>query len=287
MSTLEAVTAPENLRAAAPRLDARFSVEEIAALDPPAVAELVAEAVEALDEVAAALRADGMAMLEAMPVSSDVTLALTCRYLGELVPAKERPVAYIDHVRPASAPDGPQPHSRRRTALPPHTDQSARANPPDYLALACVANESDAGGESVLVPIEPIARHLRSVDARAHHLLQDAEFPIFNVPRRDFAVTAPLLRLREGRHEIRFRDEAIRAGLREMNRSSEEHVAAFERLSAQIHDERWWLVHRLRPGEMLLFDNKRILHGRTAIHGDSLRDLKRLNGTYRSPQWTR
>jgi alpha-ketoglutarate-dependent taurine dioxygenase len=288
------VADPEQLRRAAERLGERHSVAEIADLNRAGVRNLLASAhpeiIDLLDSALGELRRDGMALLASMPTTSDEMLALMCQYVGELEAVGERPVSYVEHITPSTVVDiDRRPHSQRRTALMPHTDQSARGNPPDYLVLACVANDADAGGESVLVPVEPIATHLSSADPDCYRLLQDPVFPIFNVPRRDFAVTAPLLRLREpdrsdeppGRHhQLRFRDEAIRAGLEVMNRPGDGHVAAFETFSSEIHAERRWLVHRLVPGDVLFVDNKRVLHGRKAITGDAERDLIRLTGRY-------
>ncbi|RBQ20661.1 hypothetical protein DP939_06130 [Spongiactinospora rosea] len=286
---LTVVRAPEGLRAAAQAVENGHSVAGVAAMSRDDTGDVLREvcpdAVGALASVSKALSDDGLALLQGVPTDSDVLLALMCQFVGGLVAATERPVRYIDHVTPSDATDPRQrPHSQRRTALMPHTDQSARGEPPHYLVLACVANDAETGGESVLVRIEPIAQWLAASDPRSYDLLQEPEFPIFNVPKRDFAITAPLLTVEERdgtrRHALRFRDEAVRAGMREMNRPSDAHVAAFERLSSEIHDERWWSVHRLVPGEVLFLDNRRVLHGRKAILGERHRDLKRLNGRY-------
>lgn len=245
-----------------------------------------------LDEVVARLRRDTVVLLTEAPVHADDALMAMCHYVGALVPAIERPIAYLDHVTPGRADfeDGKEaPLSQQRNSLMPHTDQSARSNPPDYLALACVQNDTENSGESILVPIEPIAQHLRDSAPRAYDLLQDAVYPIFNVPKNDWASTGPLLRLRRGKshdgkeieyHEVRFRDRGVRAGFQTMTTPPSPYVESFEMLSQHIHDENRWIVHKLLPGEMVFFDNARVLHGRKAIAGHAERDLKRLNGNY-------
>ncbi len=43
----------------------------------------------------------------------------------------------------------------------------------------------------------------------------------------------------------------------------------------RIRDPRYRIEHRMRPGEMVMFDNRRILHGREAFSASgSERDLR-------------
>lgn len=251
----------------------------------PALAEVMASVATELGET-------GTCLLRGLPEVTDAVLVLMASAIGELVPAAaSRPRRYVEDIVPVDEVAlAERPHSQRRTALPPHTDQSARETPPDFLALACVANEPDRGGESVLVPAGPVVEQLRATVPDVVELLQDPVFPLFNVPKRDFAITAPLVWVEGealtgesgGTVRTRFRDEAVRAGLVELRRPSDAHVAAFESLAAAYHDETWWVELCLEPGDALFFDNTRVLHGRREVSGGHRRHLKRVSGRYRN-----
>jgi hypothetical protein len=269
------------------------TVEQVARMPVAQRAALLAGTGGELDAMAAsvarALDQVGACLVRGVPTTDDTVLALLATGLGELVPTTERPVGYLEDVAPVDETEAStRPHSQRRSALMPHTDQSARGTPPDFLVLACVANECDRGGESILVFAQPVVDHLGDTEPDAVDLLQDPVFPLFNVPKRDFAVTAPLLWFDDERRapgaavvRTRFRDEAVRAGFEVMHRPSAAHVAAFEALAQRYHDETRWVLCRLDPGDVLVVDNTRVLHGRTELRGGQRRHLRRLNGRYR------
>src|SRR5688572_19989087 len=82
-----------------------------------------------LDQVAAsvalALDQVGACLVRRVPTTDDGVLALMATGLGELVPAAERPVVYLEDIAPVDVAEGStRPHSQRRSALMPHTDQS-------------------------------------------------------------------------------------------------------------------------------------------------------------------
>lgn len=57
-----------------------------------------------------------------------------------------------------------------------------------------------------------------------------------------------------------------------------EFYAAFKKFSALVSDERMMVEHRLRPGECVIFANRRVLHGRRSF--DSTSGKRWLKGTY-------
>lgn len=147
-----------------------------------------------------------------------------------------------------------------------HTDQPFLDTPPRYQLLQAI-RAADRGGESLLADGEAAFRYLASIDAAAAELLLAT--PVrFHRKQRAFEreVIAPIV---------------TRDGDRIQVRSSYFTVApyrvAFERMTAwyRAHDQfvrllrdpRHHFQFALRAGDLLIYDNRRMLHGRTAFSG--------------------
>ena len=146
-----------------------------------------------------------------------------------------------------------------------HTDQPFLDHPPRYQLLQSV-RVAEAGGDSLIADARAAYRYLASIDAEAAELLRTVEIT-FHRKQRAF--------------ERVVRSPLIVDGDRFMIRSSyftmAPHRLPFERMEAwyRAYDRFVRLVrhprHRfqlaLRPGEILVYDNHRMLHGRTAFRG--------------------
>jgi len=162
-------------------------------------------------------------------------------------------------------------------ALKPHTDEPYRASPPGILLFHCIANDQTGAGSSTFVDGFEIAERLRAHDPGGfdalcnnsqsfrRHFADDvdliAEFPILSVDefgnlcglRINDRVAAPAMIAPE-QVEIYYR------GLHYLLQQSEDPAL---------------IMHlTLSPGDIAIFDNHRVLHGRTDLTVDGQRWLQ-------------
>ena len=151
--------------------------------------------------------------------------------------------------------------------LGPHTDTCWRSSLSGLIFLHCLAAQA-AGGETLLVDGFAVAEALRGRHPEAFDLL--ARVPI------DFAASVNngdewrargrVINLdEEGRIDgIRYNENSIQAPdpPAALVGPLFEALARFEE---ELYDPRRWLKLRLRPGDLLVIDNHRVLHGRTAF----------------------
>lgn len=147
-----------------------------------------------------------------------------------------------------------------------HTDQPFLDAPPRYQLLHGI-RAADRGGETLLADGDAAFRYLASLDANAAELLSAT--PVrFHRKQRAFEreVTAPIISIRAGRVHVRSSYFTVAP-----------HRLPFERLTAwyRAHDQfvrilrdpRHHFHFAIRAGDVLIYDNRRMLHGRTAFSG--------------------
>lgn len=162
-------------------------------------------------------------------------------------------------------------------ALKPHTDEPYRASPPGILLFHCIANDQTGAGSSTFVDGFEIAERLRAHDLAGfdalcnnsqsfrRHFAGDvdliAEFPIISVDefgnlcgvRINDRVAAPTM-IAPDQVEVYYR------GLHYLLQQSEDPAL---------------IMHlTLTPGDIAIFDNHRVLHGRTDLTVDGQRWLQ-------------
>ena len=218
------------------------------------------------------LREFGVAVLHGTPRQPQSVLALA----GLIGPA--RATNFGEHFDVVSK---PEPNSNAYTALglPCHTDLPNWERPPDYQLLHCLQNGAD-GGDSILVDGFRAANALRQREPAAYRLL--TRFPIdfrFQDHESDIRFRAPSIGLDEAGAvaEVRFNFavmDAIDAPPERMGAL----CRALRAFAAVIRDPALECRYRLSPGELLVFDNRRVLHGRAAF--DPSTGLRHLQGCY-------
>jgi len=157
-------------------------------------------------------------------------------------------------------------------AITPHTDGTYMMDAPGLMLFHCVQFEG-SGGENVFVDGFRVAEILKQTNPKAFELLSTvavpgqylgdgvhlrARRPVFRL--NDAGRLAQISYNNHDRAPFRLPDEEMAAFY--------EALRAFNRL---IEDPENQLKRRLLPGELLLFDNWRVLHGREAYEGK--RDL--------------
>ena len=175
----------------------------------------------------------------------------------------------------------PQPNNAAYTAvaLEPHVDLPNWQRPPDFQLLYCLTNDAE-GGESTLVDGLAVANALRESDPAAYRLL--TEVPIdfrFQDEGADIACRAPVIGCDEAGDPaiLRF-NNWIRDTLRVPPDRVEPFYRAYRQLWSLLRDPAYLLRFTLQPGEMIAFDNLRVLHGRAAF--DPNTGHRHLQGAY-------
>jgi alpha-ketoglutarate-dependent taurine dioxygenase len=163
-------------------------------------------------------------------------------------------------------PSGEVIYSTTCADIPCHTDGVNRPAPYDLALLHCIRQDA-SGGETVLVQLDELIERL---PPDVMGLLREQGYP--------FAFgTAPIIAgdgdevwIRYNAQEMAFYSETGGASL------SPQHRHALAKLEAALSEPTAQEKFRLSPGECLLIDNKRVLHGRSACSKGGHRLLKRV-----------
>lgn len=164
-------------------------------------------------------------------------------------------------------------------ALPLHTDLPNQEVPPGYQFLHCLANEA-AGGGSLFADGFAMAEDLRQDDPDAFELLCDVPIPFrFSDNDADIRVHRPVITLGTAGQVIEIRYNAHLAGIFDMPvEIMPAYYRAYRAYMAKTRDPKYRINVRLNAGEMAVFDNRRILHGRDAF--DPSTGFRYLHGCY-------
>lgn len=164
-------------------------------------------------------------------------------------------------------------------ALPLHTDLPNQEVPPGYQFLHCLANEATGGG-SVFADGFAMAEDLRKDDPDAFRLLCEVPIPFrFHDGEADIRVHEPVITLDRSGAVIEIRYNAHLAGIFDMPAEiMADYYRAYRAYMARTRDPAYHLTLKLKAGEMVVFDNRRVLHGRDAF--DPSTGFRHLHGCY-------
>ncbi len=175
----------------------------------------------------------------------------------------------------------PNPNNLAYTAdaLPLHTDLPNQELPPGFQFLHCLANEA-AGGGSVFADGVAIAEDLRAADPDAFALLSTVSIPFrFHDDDCDIRRRQTVIRLDETGAVSEVCYNAHIAGIFDMAPEVlGPYYRAYRRFMAATRDPRYPVELKLSAGEMVVFDNRRVLHGRAAF--DPSTGYRHLLGCY-------
>lgn len=150
--------------------------------------------------------------------------------------------------------------SRTHRAMPLHTDSSYEVRPHDLIAFQMVRSDSD-GGETVLAPVD------EAIVLLGEETLTTLRRPIFPFGKINRAV----LDGRDQETRIRYYRRQILPGLDPLRHKSMVCTKAMDSLDRALASvgERYRL--RLGAGDVLILNNHKVLHGRTALPVSSAR----------------
>ena len=159
--------------------------------------------------------------------------------------------------------------------LGPHSDLPTREIPPGFQFLHCLINEAD-GGESTLTDGAALVEALERDHREAFELLSTRHWIFFNRgPGIDHRWSAPIIDYLPGCDTPTIRAfypvRAFPAMANEDVSRSYDALRLFHRMADQPEFE---LKFRLTAGDIMCFDNRRVLHGRDAFTGSGKRHLQ-------------
>ncbi len=163
--------------------------------------------------------------------------------------------------------------------LGPHTDLPTREAPPGFQMLHCVIN-STSGGYSEMADGLAVANRLRAMDPDAHDILTTRRWIFFNRGAEiDHRWSGPLIDHGVPGSPLTFRAfYPVRAFPDMPADDVPKAYAAMRQFSHIAASPEFQVASRFEPGDVVMFDNRRVLHGRGAY--DPSAGSRHLRGCY-------
>ena len=239
---------------------------------PRARASEVLEDDGALARWLRAAKATGLSIVEGLADDPEAGLAVA-RRVGFL---RETNFGVTFEVR-----SKPNPNNLAYTAdaLPLHTDLPNQELPPGWQFLHCLRNEAEGGG-SVFADGLALAEDLAGRDPEAFELLSTVAIPFrFHDAGCDIRRRQKVITLDDaGRFSEICWNAHIADVLDLAPEVMERYYRAYRAFMAMTRDPAYRIELKLAPGEMVVFDNRRVLHGRAAF--DPSTGARHLVGCY-------
>ena len=165
----------------------------------------------------------------------------------------------------------PNPNDLAYTSLPlaPHTDNPYRKPVPCIQLLQCIENEV-GGGLSTLVDGLAVTEELKKEHPSFFQILTEIkvrfQFVDDNVVLEDWA---EMIQLDENKRlkQVRFSPRLDFVPLMDKEKL-ELYYAARNKISEMYNSEKFRIEFKLKPGDLLMMDNYRLLHGRTEYNAN-------------------
>ncbi|GAA6182127.1 TauD/TfdA family dioxygenase [Shimia sp. NS0008-38b] len=164
-------------------------------------------------------------------------------------------------------------------ALPLHTDLTNQELPPGFQFLHCLANEAE-GGESLFCDGYAVAEDLKRNDPDAFAALCDISIPFrFHDKETDIRCRKRVITCNDNGDVIEICFNAHLADFLDIApQDMPRYYRAYQTFMAMTRDPHYILRLKLKAGEMVVFDNRRVLHGRSAFDPNTGR--RHLHGCY-------
>ena len=155
----------------------------------------------------------------------------------------------------------------------PHTDGSYLPTPPPLVALQCEV-PARVGGETIIIQAEALHQYLTEVDPEGLGRMYSPS--AITIHRQERNYSYPIFRTVEG-GRVRT---AFKPDQDEPSFSTIPHPqirATVERMQAFLQDPNHQLRFKLQPDQILILDNLRVFHGRTALGSPEQHPARKLN----------
>lgn len=213
----------------------------------------------------------GLTIIQDMPSEETATTAIAQR-VGHL---RESNFGVTFNVR-----SKPNPNNAAYTAdaLPLHTDLPNQETPPGYQFLHCLQNES-TGGESTYVDGLRVAEYMQEHNPKAFELLSSVKIPFrFHDETHDIREHRPVISVIDG-HIDEIKYNAHLAATFDMPADvMYDYYVAYREFMGALNKPEFMINYRMKAGDMVVFDNRRVLHGRQVF--DPNTGARHLHGCY-------
>jgi gamma-butyrobetaine dioxygenase len=202
---------------------------------------------------------DGIAFLSEVPREDPAILAAMA-HIGRVA---ETNYGLVFDVKAVSQPEN---LAYSDVGLGLHTDNPYREPVPGYQALHTLLAAPD-GGDSLFADGFALAEHLRRIDVDAFATLTRTVVPFrYRSRSADLYAERPLIALdcAGAIAAVHYNSRSI-APLRLPMAECSGFYRAYRRFAGVLREPRFQLATRLGNGELVVFDNQRILHGRTGF----------------------
>ncbi len=158
-----------------------------------------------------------------------------------------------------------------------HSDDPFRYSPSGISILHCRRAAEGGGGRSIIVDGFRVAEDLRAEQPASFELLATVAIPY--IRRRtesvdqgedvDMVAYGPVLSVADGElMGVRFHERST--GVFDLPADIvDDYYLAFRAFAEKVRDPAYQFDHRLADGEAFVFDNQRVLHGRTGYESDT------------------
>ena len=164
-------------------------------------------------------------------------------------------------------------------ALPLHTDLSNQEVPPGYQFLHCLANESE-GGDSLFLDSLRVLEDMREDEPEKFQLLADTAVPFrFHDDSCDIRHHHSIINLDSFGNIVELKYNDHLADVFDMSEDvMYDFYLAYRDLMRRFKGPEYKIQLRLEAGDMAVFDNRRVMHGRSEFKPNTGR--RHLRGCY-------
>lgn len=223
--------------------------------------DAVVEDDEALFGSLLALCDHGIAMLTGVPAETEAT----ARVAGRYGPIRETSYGKVFDL--ISRPDARVAGETARAQIP-HTDEPFRYSPPGFIFFHAIRAGAGTGGTSLMVDGFHVAELMRKNSPELFDLLtrHGVTFQREHAGEVFFSAEAHVISLDASGAVtgIRYNDRCLAPQTAPLDRI-DGLIEALAELTRLICDPQNQFQHQLQPGEVLVFDNQRVMHGRSAF----------------------
>lgn len=173
----------------------------------------------------------------------------------------------------------PNSTANTNSRLPAHSDLPTRETPPGFQLLHCLENDV-AGGQSTMTDGLAVGQYLQTAEPDVFRWLTTLEWTFFNRDsNHDHRWTGPIIDKGDGRIPWTFRAfHPVRGFPAMASDALDDAYYSLRRFGDIANSDEFQIRYDLEPGDLIAFDNRRILHGREAF--ESREGIRQLRGTY-------
>lgn len=216
----------------------------------------------------------GISRLRGCPLDHDFNLELAER-IGAIRDTNFGPIWDVKADITLAGSDDTNSTANTNLRLGPHTDLPTRETPPGFQFLHCVVNEA-GGGNSTMADGAAVVEAIKAEHPDDYEALTTLHWIFFNRgPNIDHRWSGPFIDLGVDGAPLTLRAfYPVRAFPDMASEDQPRAYAAMRRFSQMAASDRFQIDYPFEPGDLVGFDNRRILHGRDSFESGGRRHLR-------------